>query len=279
MADELKSPKSPTAAPPVTLNIGQVIGPVTGVVHGFIYIGTPGPAAAPPAGSLTVQAPLLTDSSAASPAPDLALTPSVPLAIRADVVYLSAPADEPHRQTLALHLRPALDRLGLTDWHVRDTPSGAAPAAALDSALRSARGGVSARQPRLPRPARALSSRRASRALPCSAGLRIVPISSVADRRHAERALWPSRLPPQGQLRKASLLLAVRRRRLAGRGSPRDGHSRRRDTRNPSTPAAAAVRFSARGRSRHAHLHPLAVEHDRHLVNGCRARRLELGPA
>lgn len=138
MADELKSPKSPTAAPPVTLNIGQVIGPVTGVVHGSIYIGTPGPAAAPPAGSLTVQAPLLTDSSAVSPAPDLALTPSVPLAIRADVVYLSAPADEPHRQTLALHLRPALDRLGLTDWHVRDTPSGAAPAAALDSALRSA---------------------------------------------------------------------------------------------------------------------------------------------
>jgi nucleoside phosphorylase len=68
-----------------------------------------------------------------------AVAPAMPVSIQADVVYLFAPGDEAHRALLARHLAPALRRLQLRDWHVGNTPLGADPAQAVDSALRSAR--------------------------------------------------------------------------------------------------------------------------------------------
>lgn len=192
MADNPQSPKSPAPASPVTLNIGQVvgtvIGSVSGVVHGPVFGAPPSPAAAPPSGSFAVQAPFSSEPSTPSTtsfSPDLAPSPSVPLAIHADVVYLSASADEPHRQTLVLHLAPALDRLGLTDWHLRDTPLGAAPAAALVSALKSARVAFLLVSPDYLVDALCRAGERLALSL-APAGLRVIPLSlrPIAD--------WPS---------------------------------------------------------------------------------------
>lgn len=126
--------------------------------------------AAAPAATSVVSGAAVTSTSGAG------TSTSAPISVTADVVYLSAPADESHRARLAQHLRPGLRRLGLIDWHTASIPPGIDTKSSLMSAIQSARLVLLLVTPDyLDDPGCRAAERAALARIP--AGLRVVPVS------------------------------------------------------------------------------------------------------
>lgn len=148
--------------------------------------GSPGQnAAAHATAAPVVSAAPLAPGAPVTSAPGAGMATSAPVSVTADVVYLSAPADESHRARLAQHLRPGLRRLDLTDWHTGSIPLGTDALSSLMSAVQSARLVLLLVTPDyLDDPGCRAAERAALARIP--AGLRVVPVSvrPVAD--------WPA---------------------------------------------------------------------------------------
>ncbi len=175
--DPTRRPAGHRSTPAVTMHIGQVTGGVVaGVITGPVHVN----AASPPVTPSTPAAPAAPSAAPAPASPPLPVTEPIPVA--ADVVYLSAAADQAHLAALALHLGPILKRLGVTTFHGSGAPAGTDLPAALDSAIRSARVVVLLVSPDYLQDSRCRAAERAAMAR-IPSGLRVVPVSvrTVAD--------------------------------------------------------------------------------------------------
>lgn len=179
--DPTTRPAGHRSTPAVTMHIGQVTGGVVaGVITGPVHVNAASPPVTPAAPAAPSAAPAPASPPLPVASPPLPVTEPVPVA--ADVVYLSAAADEAHLAALALHLGPILKRLGVTTFHGSGAPAGTDLPAALDSAIRSARVVLLLVSPDYLQDSRCRAAERAAMAR-IPSGLRVVPISvrTVAD--------------------------------------------------------------------------------------------------